>query len=153
MVQFLSIFFSWISSIFVGFFKSSRFFVSPCTHYWLYCSWDYQTLTLCAQIKCLGYSDKRIEFKWPPLLCMITVTSVSNFGPSNAQCTLTVVNFQHAKVNATKRVKWNHSTRNFLVQNFYSHNTAVQTLLFLNDGYVLEHTVCYNGGIQWQSHI
>ena len=30
MVQFLSIiFFSWISSIFVGFFKSSRFFVSP----------------------------------------------------------------------------------------------------------------------------
>ena len=32
MFQFLSIiFFSWISSIFVGFFKSSRFFVSPCT--------------------------------------------------------------------------------------------------------------------------
>ena len=32
MVQFLSIiFFSWTSSIFVGFFKSSRFFVSPCT--------------------------------------------------------------------------------------------------------------------------
>ena len=32
MVQFLSInFFSWISSIFVGVFKSSRFFVSPCT--------------------------------------------------------------------------------------------------------------------------
>ena len=32
MVQFLSInFFSWISSIFVGFFKSSHFFVSPCT--------------------------------------------------------------------------------------------------------------------------
>ena len=32
MVQFLSIiFFSWISSIFVGFFKSSRFFVSPCS--------------------------------------------------------------------------------------------------------------------------
>ena len=32
MVQFLSInIFSWISSIFVGFFKSSRFFVSPCT--------------------------------------------------------------------------------------------------------------------------
>ena len=32
MVQFLSInFFSWISSIFVGFFKSSRFFVSLCT--------------------------------------------------------------------------------------------------------------------------
>ena len=31
MVQFLSIiFFSWISSIFVGFFKSSHFFVSPC---------------------------------------------------------------------------------------------------------------------------
>ena len=31
MVQFLSvIFFSWISSIFVGFFKSSRFFVSSC---------------------------------------------------------------------------------------------------------------------------
>ena len=31
MVQFLSInFFSWISSIFVGFFKSSRFFVSLC---------------------------------------------------------------------------------------------------------------------------
>ena len=31
MVQFLSIiFFSWISSIFVGFFKSSRFFGSPC---------------------------------------------------------------------------------------------------------------------------
>ena len=31
MVQFLSInFFSWISSIFVGFFKSSRIFVSPC---------------------------------------------------------------------------------------------------------------------------
>ena len=31
MVQFLSInFFSWIFSIFVGFFKSSRFFVSPC---------------------------------------------------------------------------------------------------------------------------
>ena len=31
MVQFLSInFFPWISSIFVGFFKSSRFFVSPC---------------------------------------------------------------------------------------------------------------------------
>ena len=31
MVQFLSInFFSWISSIFVGFFKSSCFFVSPC---------------------------------------------------------------------------------------------------------------------------
>ena len=33
MVQFLSVFFfSWISSIFVGFFKSSRFFVSPCTY-------------------------------------------------------------------------------------------------------------------------
>ena len=32
MVQFLSInFFSWISSIFVGFFKSSRFFVSLCS--------------------------------------------------------------------------------------------------------------------------
>ena len=32
MVQFLSKnFFSWISSIFVGFFKSSRFFVSSCT--------------------------------------------------------------------------------------------------------------------------
>jgi len=32
MVQFLSIyFFSWISSIFVEFFKSSRFFVSLCT--------------------------------------------------------------------------------------------------------------------------
>ena len=32
MVQFLSIhFFSWISSIFVGFFKSSHFFVSLCT--------------------------------------------------------------------------------------------------------------------------
>ena len=32
MVQFLSInFFSWISSIFVGVFKSFRFFVSPCT--------------------------------------------------------------------------------------------------------------------------
>jgi hypothetical protein len=31
MVQFLSInFFSWISSIFVGFFESSRFFVSLC---------------------------------------------------------------------------------------------------------------------------
>ena len=30
MVQFLSIFFSWISSIFVGVFKSSRFFVSSC---------------------------------------------------------------------------------------------------------------------------
>ena len=31
MVQFLSInFFPWISSIFVGFFKSSSFFVSPC---------------------------------------------------------------------------------------------------------------------------
>ena len=31
MVQFLSInFFSWISSIFVRFFKSSYFFVSPC---------------------------------------------------------------------------------------------------------------------------
>ena len=31
MVQFLSIiFFSWISSIFVGFFKSSRFFMSLC---------------------------------------------------------------------------------------------------------------------------
>ena len=31
MVQFLAInFFSWISSIFVGFFKSSRFFVSTC---------------------------------------------------------------------------------------------------------------------------
>ena len=31
MVQFLSInFFSWISSIFVGFFKRFRFFVSPC---------------------------------------------------------------------------------------------------------------------------
>ena len=26
-------FFSWISSIFVGFFKSSRFFVSSCTYY------------------------------------------------------------------------------------------------------------------------
>jgi len=33
MVQFLSInFFSWISSIFIGFFKSSRFFVSLCTY-------------------------------------------------------------------------------------------------------------------------
>ena len=33
MVQFLSInFFSWISSIFVGFFVSSRFFVSPCIY-------------------------------------------------------------------------------------------------------------------------
>ena len=31
MVQFLSIIFlAWISSIFVGFFKSSHFFVSPC---------------------------------------------------------------------------------------------------------------------------
>ena len=39
MVQFLSInFFSWISSIFVGFFKSSHFFVSLfiyiCLHYY-----------------------------------------------------------------------------------------------------------------------
>ena len=34
MVQFLSInFFFWISSIFVGFFKSSRFFVSFCMSY------------------------------------------------------------------------------------------------------------------------
>ena len=34
MVQFLSIFFfCWISSIFVGFFESSRFFVSPCTSF------------------------------------------------------------------------------------------------------------------------
>ena len=34
MVQFLSInFFCWISSIFVRFFKSSRFFVSPCIMY------------------------------------------------------------------------------------------------------------------------
>ena len=34
MVQFLSInFFSWIYSIFIGFFKSSRFFVSLCTTY------------------------------------------------------------------------------------------------------------------------
>ena len=33
MVQFLSIiFFSWISSIFVGFFKSSRLFVSLCLY-------------------------------------------------------------------------------------------------------------------------
>jgi len=33
MVQFLSIiFFSWISSIFVGVFKISRFFVSPCIY-------------------------------------------------------------------------------------------------------------------------
>jgi len=33
MVQFLSIiFFPWISSIFVGFFQSSRFFGSPCTY-------------------------------------------------------------------------------------------------------------------------
>ena len=33
MVQFLSVhFFSWISSIFVGFFKSSSFFVSPCIY-------------------------------------------------------------------------------------------------------------------------
>ena len=32
MVKFLSInFICWISSIFVGFFKSSRFFASPCT--------------------------------------------------------------------------------------------------------------------------
>ena len=36
MFQFLSIiFFSWISSIFVGFFKSSRFFVSPCIFIYL----------------------------------------------------------------------------------------------------------------------
>jgi hypothetical protein len=28
------------------------------THYWLHCSWDYQTLTLCARIKCPAYSDK-----------------------------------------------------------------------------------------------
>jgi hypothetical protein len=32
MVQFLSIIFFWISTIFVGFFKRSRFFVSPCTN-------------------------------------------------------------------------------------------------------------------------
>ena len=42
MVQLLSIkFFCWISSIFVGFFKSSRFFVSPCTK----CS-DHRTISL-----------------------------------------------------------------------------------------------------------
>jgi len=33
------------------------------------------------------------------------VTSVGNFGSLNAQCTLTVVNFQHSKVNVTKRAK------------------------------------------------
>ena len=39
MVQFLSIsFFSWISSIFVGFFKSSRFFVSLCISF--YCNFS-----------------------------------------------------------------------------------------------------------------
>ena len=42
MVQLLSIkFFCWISSIFVGFFKSSRFFGSPCTK----CS-DHRTISL-----------------------------------------------------------------------------------------------------------
>jgi len=44
---------------------------------------------------------------------MFMVTSVSDFGSLNTQCTLTVVNLQHTKVNATKRVKWNHSKRNF----------------------------------------
>ena len=33
MVQFVNKFFSWISSIFVGFFKSSRFLESPCTRF------------------------------------------------------------------------------------------------------------------------
>ena len=45
MVQFLSIiFFSWISWIFVGFFKSSRFFVSLCT--WKYLPVRFQTSCL-----------------------------------------------------------------------------------------------------------
>jgi len=36
MVQFLSNFFSWISSIFVGFFKISRFFVSLCRMFYIF---------------------------------------------------------------------------------------------------------------------
>ena len=37
MVQFLSVnIFCWISSIFVGFFRSSRFFVSPCIKHGLF---------------------------------------------------------------------------------------------------------------------
>ena len=46
MVQFLSIFFfSWISSIFVGFFKSSRFFVS-----------------LCMTLSCVHYGPAPVQF-------------------------------------------------------------------------------------------
>ena len=45
MVQFLSmIFFSWISSIFVGFFKSSRFFVSFCINKMLLGNHPFQSL-------------------------------------------------------------------------------------------------------------
>ena len=46
MVQFLSIiFFSWISSIFVGVFKSSRFFVSLCI-FWKFSYTAYSTSLL-----------------------------------------------------------------------------------------------------------
>jgi hypothetical protein len=47
MVQFLSIkFFCWISTIFVGFFKSSRFFVSSCISSWVAKFVNFNALTL-----------------------------------------------------------------------------------------------------------
>ena len=58
MVQFLSInFFSWISSIFVGFFKSSRFFVSPCT-YRYHLLW----ISLCLVLSLLSYDSYFLFF-------------------------------------------------------------------------------------------
>jgi hypothetical protein len=60
MVQFMSInYFSWISSIFVGFFKSSRFFVSLCIY-------NFSVVSLGGKCTHGRYRNKRTEilFGW-----------------------------------------------------------------------------------------
>jgi hypothetical protein len=49
-------------------------------------------------IKCLVYSSKDLQFKWPPLLCMFLVAILVMFSFSRSHCTSTVLDFQLQKV-------------------------------------------------------
>ena len=70
MVQFLSInFFPWISSVFVGFFKSSCFFVSPCIYFPNGCNWVYggeccNVLRCKATGRCLKIVNFLVRFRF-----------------------------------------------------------------------------------------
>ena len=78
MVQFLSIFFSWISSIFVGFFKSSRFFCVT-----LYVRWRYFS---CADQRSLPWSNYNSLRRTPGLsyeygfICPLLTATTPNVG-------------------------------------------------------------------------